>query len=52
MLHIFLVILKIIGIILAILFSVVRKSLSIWMILVIALGVVDIIFGFYRKTKM
>ena len=39
-------------IILAILFSVVRKNLSIWMILVIALGVVDIIFGLYRKTKM
>ena len=42
----------IILIILAILFSVVRKNLSIWMILVIVLGVVDIIFGLYRKTKM
>ena len=46
------VITGIILIILAAAFSIVRKSLSIWMILVIALGVVDIIFGLYRKTKM
>ena len=39
-------------VILALLFSYVRKGISIWMALVIILGVVDIIFGLYRKTKM
>lgn len=38
-------------IILALLFSYVRKNMSIWMVLVIILGVVDIIFGLYRKSK-
>jgi uncharacterized membrane protein len=38
-------------IILALAFSAVRKKLSIWMILVIVLGVVDIIFGLYRKKE-
>ena len=38
-------------IILALLFSYARKSMSIWMVLVILLGVVDIIFGLYRKNK-
>ena len=38
-------------IILALLFSYVRKNMSIWMVLVIVLGVVDIIFGLYRKSK-
>ena len=28
-----------------------RQELSIWMILVIVLGVVDIIFGLYRKKE-
>ena len=36
-------------IILALAFSAARKEMSILMILVIILGVVDIIFGFYRK---
>ena len=38
-------------IILALAFSAVRKELSIWMILVILLGAVDIIFGLYRKKE-
>lgn len=38
-------------IILALLFSYVRKNMSIWMVLVAILGVVDIIFGLYRKKK-
>ena len=38
-------------IILALLFSYARKGISIWMALVIILGVVDIIFGLYRKNK-
>ena len=38
-------------IILALLFSIVRHELNIWMILVIVLGVVDIIFGLYRKKE-
>ena len=38
-------------IILALLFSYARKGISIWMALVIALGFIDIIFGFYRKKK-
>jgi uncharacterized membrane protein len=38
-------------IILALMFSFVRKNMSIWMVLVIILGVVDIIFGLYRKSK-
>ncbi len=36
-------------IILAAVFSALQNNLSIWMILVIVLGVVDIIFGLYRK---
>jgi hypothetical protein len=38
-------------ILLALLFSYARKGISILMALVIILGVVDIIFGFYRKKK-
>ena len=38
-------------IILALLFSYARKQMSILMILVIILGIVDIIFGLYRKSK-
>ena len=38
-------------VILALLFSYVRKGISIWMAIVIILGVVDIIFGLYRKSK-
>jgi len=38
-------------IILALAFSYARKGISIWMVLVIILGVVDIIFGLYRKSK-
>ena len=38
-------------IILALLFSLARGELSIWMILVIILGVVDVIFGLYRKKE-
>ena len=38
-------------IILALIFSYVRKGISIWMAIVIILGVVDIIFGLYRKSK-
>ena len=38
-------------IILALVFSYARKGISIWMTLVIILGVVDIIFGLYRKSK-
>ena len=41
----------IILILLATLFTVVKKNLSIWMILVIVLGVANIIIGVYRKTK-
>lgn len=36
-------------ILLAIAFSIVRGEMSIWMILVIVLGFVDIVFGLYRK---
>jgi uncharacterized membrane protein len=38
-------------IILALLFSYARGGISIWMALVIILGVVDIAFGLYRKNK-
>ena len=38
-------------IILALAFSAVRNEISIWMALVIILGVIDIIFGLYRKKK-
>ena len=38
-------------IILALAFSAVRGNLSIWMILVIVLGVVDIAIGLFRKKK-
>ena len=41
----------IILIILALVFSYARKGISIWMALVIILGVVDILFGLYRKSK-
>ena len=38
-------------IILALLFSLVRGEFSIWMAFVAVLGVVDIVFGLYRKKK-
>ncbi|MBQ2665367.1 hypothetical protein [Methanobrevibacter sp.] len=38
-------------IILALAFSAARNEMSILMVLVIALGAVDIIFGLYRKKK-
>ena len=38
-------------IILALAFCAARGEISIWMVLVIALGVVDIIFGLYRKKE-
>ena len=38
-------------IILALMFSYARKEMSIWMVLVIILGVIDIIFGLFRKKK-
>lgn len=38
-------------VILALLFSYARKELNILMVLVIILGVVNIIFGLYRKNK-
>ena len=38
-------------ILLAIAFSLARGELSIWMVLVIILGAVDILFGLYRKNK-
>ncbi len=38
-------------IILALIFSFVRGGISIWMAIVIVLGVVDIIFGILRKRK-
>ncbi|MBR2665134.1 MULTISPECIES: hypothetical protein [Methanobrevibacter] len=38
-------------IILALLFSAVRGTISIWMALVIILGVADIAIGLYRKSK-
>lgn len=45
------VITGIILIILALAFSAARNEISIWMALVIILGVVDIIFGLYRKKN-
>lgn len=38
-------------IILALAFSFARGEMSIWMVLVIILGIVDMAFGFYRKSK-
>ena len=38
-------------IILALIFSFVRGGISIWMAIVIVLGVIDIIFGIMRKKK-
>ena len=37
--------------ILAILFAVIRKSISIWIILIIILAIIDIALGLYRKNK-
>lgn len=37
--------------ILAIIFAVIRKSISIWIILIIILAVIDIALGLYRKNK-
>ncbi len=38
-------------IILAVIFAIIRKEINIWIILIIILGVVDIIFGLYRKKE-
>jgi uncharacterized membrane protein len=38
-------------IILALVFIIIRGGLSIWMTIVIVLGVIDIIFGILRKRK-
>ncbi|WP_405297661.1 hypothetical protein [Methanobrevibacter sp.] len=38
-------------IILALLFSFVKGEISIWMAIVIVLGVIDIIIGIFRKKK-
>ncbi len=38
-------------IVLALVFSLLRNNLSIWMGIVIALGVIDIIIGLYRKKR-
>jgi hypothetical protein len=38
-------------IILAAIFAAIRKEMNIWIILIILLGVVDIIFGLYRKKE-
>ncbi len=38
-------------IILALVFSLMRKGISIWIAIVIVLGVIDIIFGILRKKK-
>lgn len=37
--------------ILAIIFAIIRKEISIWTVLIIILAIVDIVFGFYRKKK-
>ena len=37
--------------ILAIIFAIIRKSISIWIILIIILAVIDIALGLYRKKK-
>ncbi len=37
--------------ILAIMFAVIRKSISIWIILIIILAVIDIALGLYRKNN-
>ena len=41
----------IILLILAVIFAVIRKQISIWIILIIILAVVDIALGAYRKNK-
>ena len=38
-------------IILAIVFAIIRKNVSIWIILIILLGIIDIALGLYRKNK-
>ena len=38
-------------IVLAIIFAILRKSISIWIILIIILAIVDISLGLYRKNK-
>lgn len=43
------VLIGVILIILAIAFAIVRKEVNIWIILIIALAIIDIIFGFLRK---
>ncbi|MBQ8016869.1 MAG: hypothetical protein IJ258_02060 [Methanobrevibacter sp.] len=38
-------------IILAVIFAILRKEINIWIVLIIILGVVDLIFGLYRKKE-
>ena len=38
-------------ILLALAFSLARGEMSIWMVLVILLGIADIVFGWYRKNN-
>jgi general stress protein CsbA len=38
-------------IILAVLFAIVTKNVSIWIILIVILGVIDIALGLYRKNN-
>lgn len=37
--------------ILAVIFAVIRKEISIWIILIIILAIIDIAFGLLRKKK-
>ncbi len=37
--------------ILAIIFAIIRKSISVWIILIIILAVIDIALGLYRKNN-
>ena len=37
--------------ILAIMFAIIRKEVSIWIILIIILAIIDIVFGLLRKKK-
>ncbi|WP_295610110.1 hypothetical protein [uncultured Methanobrevibacter sp.] len=38
-------------IVLAIIFAILRKAISIWIILIIILAIVDIALGLYRKNR-
>ena len=38
-------------VILAVIFAIIRKTISIWIILIIILAVIDIALGLYRKNR-